>query len=103
MVENGDQVLLIVDDFYLLFFDLKRGVCRGFPPEVYHQFFGVADIEKQTVLVAPLHQILHYGPVSAFFFGNLSRQGRVFWELQLQDPLITTSAVRSVECKEGKW
>ena len=53
VVENGSHVLVLVDDFYLLRFDLKRDGRGGIPPEVYYLFLGLANIKKQNVLVTP--------------------------------------------------
>ena len=53
VVENGSQVLVLVDNFYLLRFDLKRDGRRGIPPEVFYLFLGLANIKKQNVLVTP--------------------------------------------------
>ena len=53
VVENGSQLLVLVDNIYLLRFDLKRDGRRGIPPEVFYLFLGLANIKKQNVLVTP--------------------------------------------------
>ena len=53
LVENVSQVPVLVDNFCLLRFDLKRNGRRGIPQEVYYLFLGLANIKKQNVLVTP--------------------------------------------------